>query len=121
MLNPRLCSLPNEDFEANQTFPYTQHLDGKITLGLCRPTASARPDVQVGHFVDFGTLNDRDALLPKWTALGANTKFDATCKMVRSDWPQILGGSPGQSPGGRNGSPFMQSGGGSPRRAPAVR
>jgi len=29
----------------------------------------------------------RGALLPKWTALGVKTKFDATCKMVRSDWP----------------------------------
>ena len=45
-------------------------------------------------------------------------KFDATCKMVRSDWPRILDGSPGQSPAGemaavyavrrRRGSPFVQ-------------
>ena len=59
---------------------------------------------------------DRGALLPKWTALGVKTKFDATCKMVRSDWPRILGGSPGQSAGREKCSPFMQSGGGSPRR-----
>jgi len=39
----------------------------------------------------------RGALLPKWTALSVKTKFDATCKMVRSDWPRrwYRGGRPG--------------------------
>jgi len=37
------------------------------------------------------------ALLPKWTALGVKSKFEATCKMVRSDWPRrwYRGGHPG--------------------------
>jgi len=41
--------------------------------------------------------SDRGALLPKWTALGVKTKFVATCKMVRSDWPRrwYRGGHPG--------------------------
>jgi hypothetical protein len=81
---------------------------------LLRFLQSFHGSVEKGRFSAFF---DRGALLPKWTALGVKTKFDATCKMVRSDWPQILGGSPGQSPGGRNGSPFMQSGGGSPRQS----
>ena len=67
-------------------------------------------------------IYDRGALLPKWTALGVKTKFEATCKMVRSDWPQILGGSPGSRRAGEmavrlcspaeavRGSPFVQSG-----------
>jgi len=39
----------------------------------------------------------RGALLPKWTALGVKTKFEASGKMVRSDWPRrwYRGGRPG--------------------------
>jgi len=45
----------------------------------------------------FDDLCGRGALLPKWTALGVKTKFEATCKMVRSDWPRrwYRGGRPG--------------------------
>jgi len=54
---------------------------------------------------------------PMLPALGMKTKFDATCKMVRSDWPWILGGSPGQSAGREKWQSVyaVRRGGGSPR------
>jgi hypothetical protein len=72
----------------------------RVTCGTARVGAPARDDGDHRKCRDFAF-----ALLIQCTkirvgtdqALGVKTKFDATCKMVRSDWPRrwYRGGRPG--------------------------